>query len=604
MASVKRRLVYVAEEDEGIILPRDSDTSPARPSRASQLHISPSNSVSSSQSTYTNAGSPRVSHEVHLGKGIAHKLVDPLLLVSYDGFLFADSSGTLRTPRTMAQTRLLSCALEDCRSFLKLLLSAEESSESGDEAVVAAIKRQRSQRSRSRSCASQYHKHRRYGSDSSSGTLNSSSTYCESQDSDNDSDDEDDRASRTQRKTRTNRCGRYRQTSSQPSATTTAQCGKGVSAVRTSSPPPSLPSTQTDAVAVTNAGATQSQHEGAQTRVSQTNSGARPDIRNTTVAVIRQQLRGYGLSTIGNKSILWRRLRNHELRIKNRKPAASAAAEAASQEISAAAVATVTEQRPSQGGPQEQEDVRASARHSAQMQHSRHQRSSSEVRYSRGEMTRRSGVRCRPDSDDTHHRASSSVYAAPQPARKSSSLLLPASLCVPMGRRSSTEVLFFSTPQHRPSHGANAQEQQQEDDDDDTTVPLSRASSSMSNVGSTVSEHGEDNDERVQQQQQQLAAGNDEHSQRPSSDSATSPSQRSSGRLWQALVHVGSRLFGGHSQNSQQEQGTSDATSTATAAAAAASTRDASKANKYDRKHMLANRISLPGLEGRNSQHN
>lgn len=44
--------------------------------------------------------------------------VDALLLVSYDGFLLADGSGHIRPPRTVAETRKIIHALEQCKLYL------------------------------------------------------------------------------------------------------------------------------------------------------------------------------------------------------------------------------------------------------------------------------------------------------------------------------------------------------------------------------------------------------------------------------------------------------------------------------------------------------
>lgn len=111
MDSVKRRLVYVADENESM-LRELTGTPPVRPSRLSKLHITPS-----SGSSVGLAQSVEVAPNDGEDRAVAR--TNPLLLVSFEGFLLADGTGRLFPPRSAETAAQLHAALKDCRDFLR-----------------------------------------------------------------------------------------------------------------------------------------------------------------------------------------------------------------------------------------------------------------------------------------------------------------------------------------------------------------------------------------------------------------------------------------------------------------------------------------------------
>lgn len=109
MSSVKRRLVYIADENE-TLLNELSGTPPTRPTRSSHLLVSPSPLGS-------DVGAPEdgtVNSTRH-----QHSEVDERLLVSFDGFLLTDGSGRLFVPPSSAQAVQLRISLMACHKYLK-----------------------------------------------------------------------------------------------------------------------------------------------------------------------------------------------------------------------------------------------------------------------------------------------------------------------------------------------------------------------------------------------------------------------------------------------------------------------------------------------------
>lgn len=113
MSTVKRRLVYVADENDELLADL-SDSPPTRKTRFSKLQVTPSD-----------GGSPRMSAR-------AAPDVDPSLLVSWNGFVLADGSGQLRTPTSTEEATALLASLRECVKFIKKHVDSDflESSDS------------------------------------------------------------------------------------------------------------------------------------------------------------------------------------------------------------------------------------------------------------------------------------------------------------------------------------------------------------------------------------------------------------------------------------------------------------------------------------------
>ncbi|CBZ25846.1 conserved hypothetical protein [Leishmania mexicana MHOM/GT/2001/U1103] len=121
MDPVKRRLVYVADENE-VLLSELSGTPPTRQSRHTRLLVPLSPPTSSQQSPHSVSPPPRPVDET--AKAAPVLTADKALLVSYDGFLLTDGSGRFSTPRDAAQAANIRASLKTCRSFLKGFLNA------------------------------------------------------------------------------------------------------------------------------------------------------------------------------------------------------------------------------------------------------------------------------------------------------------------------------------------------------------------------------------------------------------------------------------------------------------------------------------------------
>lgn len=115
MDSVKRRLVYVADDDERLLNDL-TGSPPTRPSRLSHLHIS--SSQQSEEGKTSNAGAPTANAAEHLP-----------IIISYDGFLLADGSGTLHSPRNAREATLIYNALRECQQFLQGFLNPSQRTE-------------------------------------------------------------------------------------------------------------------------------------------------------------------------------------------------------------------------------------------------------------------------------------------------------------------------------------------------------------------------------------------------------------------------------------------------------------------------------------------
>ncbi|KAG5489887.1 hypothetical protein JKF63_00004 [Porcisia hertigi] len=121
MVSVKRRLVYVADESE-VLLNELSGTPPTRQSRMTQLLVPLSPPTSSQKSPNSASPLPRPINTFADAAGVAR--VDTALLVSYDGFLLTEGNGHLSMPRDAVQAANIRDALKTCREFLKGFLNA------------------------------------------------------------------------------------------------------------------------------------------------------------------------------------------------------------------------------------------------------------------------------------------------------------------------------------------------------------------------------------------------------------------------------------------------------------------------------------------------
>lgn len=123
MDPVKRRLVYVADENEAL-LNELSGTPPTRQSRVTRLLVPPSRSPS--PPSQRSSGGPSPAPRPVTTNSAPPNQVDAALLVSYNGFLLTDNSGHFATPRTAAEAALLREALKTCRAYLKQFLLAEQ----------------------------------------------------------------------------------------------------------------------------------------------------------------------------------------------------------------------------------------------------------------------------------------------------------------------------------------------------------------------------------------------------------------------------------------------------------------------------------------------
>ncbi|CCW59904.1 unnamed protein product [Phytomonas sp. EM1] len=119
MSSIKRRLIYVADESESV-LQGLSGTPPMRPSRLSFLPP-----ISSSPELSGDEG------EGDLAKGALQ--VDPSILISYDGFLLVDGSGKISVPRNEMEAVRILDALRSCSTFLREYLHQNASSDDAGE---------------------------------------------------------------------------------------------------------------------------------------------------------------------------------------------------------------------------------------------------------------------------------------------------------------------------------------------------------------------------------------------------------------------------------------------------------------------------------------
>ncbi|GET93066.1 hypothetical protein, conserved [Leishmania tarentolae] len=128
MDPVKRRLVYVADENEEF-LSELSGTPPTRQSRHTRLLVPLSPRTSSQHFSHSVSPPPRPVDAT--AKAMPSPTADKALLVCYDGFLLTDGSGRFCTPRDAAQAANIRDALKTCRSFLKeFLTSAGDASDS------------------------------------------------------------------------------------------------------------------------------------------------------------------------------------------------------------------------------------------------------------------------------------------------------------------------------------------------------------------------------------------------------------------------------------------------------------------------------------------
>ncbi|KPA79812.1 hypothetical protein ABB37_04909 [Leptomonas pyrrhocoris] len=133
MDLVKRRLVYVADENE-VLLGDLSGTPPTRQSRTSLLMV-PLSPPLSQRSSGTISPPPRPVFT----QDAAPPQVDRKLLVSYDGFLLADGSGHFATPHNATEAALMRDALKICRAYLKQFLAdQQEESDSSESFSTAA----------------------------------------------------------------------------------------------------------------------------------------------------------------------------------------------------------------------------------------------------------------------------------------------------------------------------------------------------------------------------------------------------------------------------------------------------------------------------------
>ncbi|CCW67126.1 unnamed protein product [Phytomonas sp. Hart1] len=116
MSSVKRRLIYIADEGESALQGLNG-TPPTRPSKLSFLPPIPSSSSESSVKNETAAFSNSAPQ------------IDRSILISFDGFLLADGSGRISDPRNEAEAAHILVALRSCCSFLREYLHQSTSSD-------------------------------------------------------------------------------------------------------------------------------------------------------------------------------------------------------------------------------------------------------------------------------------------------------------------------------------------------------------------------------------------------------------------------------------------------------------------------------------------
>lgn len=175
MDSVKRRLVYVADEND-ILLTDLTGVSPPtpRPSRLSRIHVA---SSSDKETQSLSVPEPPPSRRVGAAPDGASRDVDPLLLVSYDGQLLADGSGQLHKPRNAIEAMRLRTSLHACSVFLRDYIRADASPDSSTPQTASVSSTIPSSRSHS---------------DSDSSSDGEFSCTCE-----NDADDDDDTSERS-----------------------------------------------------------------------------------------------------------------------------------------------------------------------------------------------------------------------------------------------------------------------------------------------------------------------------------------------------------------------------------------------------------------------
>ncbi|KAG5465308.1 hypothetical protein CUR178_00007 [Leishmania enriettii] len=136
MDSVKRRLVYVADESE-VLLDELSGTPPARPSRLTRLLVPLSPPTSARESPYSASPLPRpIGTKAQTSSSLT---ADTALLVSYDGFLLTDGNGRFSTPRDATQAACIRDALKTCRAFLKGFLDAARAQSASTESSGSGI---------------------------------------------------------------------------------------------------------------------------------------------------------------------------------------------------------------------------------------------------------------------------------------------------------------------------------------------------------------------------------------------------------------------------------------------------------------------------------
>ncbi|KPI84495.1 hypothetical protein ABL78_6458 [Leptomonas seymouri] len=133
MDPVKRRLVYVADESEAL-LSELSGTPPTKQSRMTLLAVPLSPPLSSQRSSDTVSPPPRpvATHDATVLQA------DKKLLVSYNGFLFADGSGRFATPHNAEEAALVRGALKTCRAYLRQFLAGQEEESNSSESSTNA----------------------------------------------------------------------------------------------------------------------------------------------------------------------------------------------------------------------------------------------------------------------------------------------------------------------------------------------------------------------------------------------------------------------------------------------------------------------------------
>lgn len=134
MDPVKRRLIYVADEQE-TLLSELSGTPPTRPSRHTRLLVPPSPLPSSPRSSGPLSPPP---HPVVSAVPDVPAVVDRQLLVSYDGHLLADGSGGFAPPRNAVEAAALRDALKVCRTYLLSFVGQQSDGEAASVSTYSA----------------------------------------------------------------------------------------------------------------------------------------------------------------------------------------------------------------------------------------------------------------------------------------------------------------------------------------------------------------------------------------------------------------------------------------------------------------------------------